>query len=357
MSERKLVTIERVVAVRPIEGADAIEAATVRGWTVVIKKGELAVGDLCLYFEIDSFLPIDDARFAFLASRGTKTLPADGQPGSAGPSASTDERVGHVLKTAKLRGVVSQGLIVPIAMFPELGDATALAASGEDLAPRLGVVKYEPPVPAQLTGQLLGEFPTQFAPKTDAERVQNLVGVYDALRAGARWIATEKVDGTSVTYIRDAGRLRICSRNFELAPEGTTQQQLAEAIGLLDLLQDGDAVQAELFGMGIQKNPLKIKGQRLAIFGIWRGHTPLPRAQWPAPLLALAAPLYDLTLPDTVAAAVAQADGIRSKIAADRLAEGIVWHAEGGETFDVLDGRSCFKVISNKWLLRADLAD
>ena len=325
---------------RPIEGADAIEAATVRGWTVVIKKGELAVGDLCLYFEIDAFLPVDDARFAFLAPRGTKTI---------------DGRVGHVLKTAKLRGVVSQGLVIPVANFPELGDAAALAASGDDLAARLGVVKYEPPIPAQLTGMLLGAFPTEFAPKTDAERVQNLVDVYDTLRTGARWVATEKVDGTSVTYIRDAGRLRICSRNFELVPEGTTQQHLAEAIGLLDLLQDGDAVQAELFGEGIQKNPLKIHGQRLAIFGILRGRTPLPRESWPAPLLALAAPRYDeLTLPDTVAEAIAQADGIRSKITAGRLAEGIVWHAASGETFAALDDRSCFKVISNKWLLRAD---
>jgi len=339
MAERKLVTVERVIAVRSIQGADAIEAVTVRGWTVVTRRGEFLPGDLCVYFELDSFLPTSDARFAFLGSRGDKSVGG---------------REGHVLRTIKLRGVYSQGLALPIAAFrAELGDAEALLQSGEDIAERLGVTKYEPPIPANLKGEIIGPFPTQFAPKTDAERVQNLVEVYALLRTGARWRATEKIDGSCVTFARDGGRLRICSRNLELVPEGTTQAKLAEEMGLLSLLTDGEAVQAEVFGAGIQKNPLNIRGQRLAVFALWRERCLVPRSSWPKALQEFAAPVYeDLTLPNTVAEAIAQVDGIQSQVNPSHLAEGIVWHTTEGETFDVLDGRGCFKAISNKWLLR-----
>lgn len=69
-------------------------------------------------------------------------------------------------------------------------------------------------------------------------------------------------------------------------------------------------------------------------------------------MLESAAPVLDVTLPDTVDEAVAQADGLKSVITPGRLAEGIVWHRTSGETFAVLDGRECFKAISNNYLLK-----
>ena len=90
---RRLVTVETVRDVRPIPDADAIEAVTVRGWTVVTRNGEFASGDPCLYIEIDACLPLDDPRFAFLTPRGSKMLP--------------DGRDVHRVKTAKLRGTYS----------------------------------------------------------------------------------------------------------------------------------------------------------------------------------------------------------------------------------------------------------
>lgn len=137
---RRLVTRERVSAVAAIPDADAIEAVAVRGWTVVAKKGEFTAGDECVYVEIDAALPLDDERFAFLAPRGTKTL-GDGK------------RV-HVLKTALLRGVYSQGLVLPIGQFPEV----IAASASEDLAALLGIEKYEPPIPAQMVGELAGQW-------------------------------------------------------------------------------------------------------------------------------------------------------------------------------------------------------
>jgi hypothetical protein len=87
------------------------------------------------------------------------------------------------------------------------------------LAALLGVEKWEPPLPANMGGAAIGAFPASLARKTEAERIQNLTEVFAKLRT-CTWVATEKIDGTSVTYINDQGTLRVCGRNWELA-EGT----------------------------------------------------------------------------------------------------------------------------------------
>ena len=76
MAERKLATIRRVAQVEPIENADFIEIIKVDGWQCVAKKGEFRAGDLCVYFEVDSFLPIE-ARYEFLRKSSYKKLPND----------------------------------------------------------------------------------------------------------------------------------------------------------------------------------------------------------------------------------------------------------------------------------------
>lgn len=94
--KRKLVSIQTIDDVQPIENADSIEVALVGGWNIVIRKGEFKKGDKAFYFEIDSMLPLEDKRFSFLESRGKKI-----QNGI----------LYHRLKTAKLRGQISQGLL------------------------------------------------------------------------------------------------------------------------------------------------------------------------------------------------------------------------------------------------------
>ena len=98
MTERKLATIRKIDDIGPIEGADAIEVATVGGWKVVIKKDEYQVGDLAIYCEIDSWIPTDLAPFL---SKGKEPRTYNGIKGEK-------------LKTAKLRGVCSQGLLLKL---------------------------------------------------------------------------------------------------------------------------------------------------------------------------------------------------------------------------------------------------
>ena len=93
--QRKLVTVRTIDAVNPIPDADAIEVATIGGWNVVVKKGEVKAGDKCVYFEIDSFLPTGNPAWQFLVDKQSRTF---------------EGVVGHRLRTVKLRGVTSQGL-------------------------------------------------------------------------------------------------------------------------------------------------------------------------------------------------------------------------------------------------------
>jgi len=93
---RKLAHVEKIVSIQPIDGADRIEVATVLGWQVVVKKDEFKVGDLCIYIEIDSVLPeIED--FEFLRDKKFR------------------------IKTQKLRGQISQGLILPLDALNNFG--------------------------------------------------------------------------------------------------------------------------------------------------------------------------------------------------------------------------------------------
>src|SRR5215475_5801984 len=92
--ERKLVSIQRIERIDPIDGADRIVKARVMGWDVVVKKGELGPGDPCVFFEIDSVLPAGQPWAEFMRPRGFR------------------------VKTARLRGVLSQGLALPLDILP-----------------------------------------------------------------------------------------------------------------------------------------------------------------------------------------------------------------------------------------------
>jgi RNA ligase (TIGR02306 family) len=347
---RKLVTLETVVEVRPIPDADAIEAIVIRGWVVVAKRGEFQVGDRCVYFEIDSALPLSDERFAFLGARGTNTTLSGTKV--------------HVLKTARLRGVYSQGLALPTALFPELANALnndsispqiepSESEEATDFAALLGVEKWEPPLPANMGGDAIGAFPTSLARKTDAERIQNLTEAFAKLRTYS-WIATEKIDGTSVTYLNDQGTLRVCGRNWELADGPNVYWEMANSLKLRERMEPGWVIQGEIYGEGVQANPLKVRGRHLVVFGMFNNRVPVPLAQWPSWVQELAPPTLDLALAtfESVDQLVAAIDGLKSTKSPERLAEGIVFHTANGEELPELDFRGCFKVISNKYLLK-----
>ena len=276
MEDRKLATIEVIKDLQPIENADFLERATIRGWNCVVKRGEFKVGDFCVFMEIDSFLPIRP-EFEFLRSGCYKKM-ADGNEGFR-------------IKTQKFRGQISQGICFPLDILPN--DVVSLLSLtdivGVEVTNALGVTKYDPPVPANLAGVAKGGFPS-FIKKTDEERLQNMEWVLSEYK-DEEFYVTEKIDGTSFTaYLKD-GLFGICSRNLDLCPpepfvpgmimcpdgierpkQENTHWKVARELQLEERMREfGEniALQGELIGEGIQKNRYGLKGQTVLFFNVF----------------------------------------------------------------------------------------
>jgi RNA ligase (TIGR02306 family) len=336
--ERKLASIKQITDIRPIEGADKIELASVGGWNVVVAKDvEHKVGDMVVYCEIDSFLPIRD-EFEFLRKSSYKKM---------------GDQEGFRLKTIRLRGQVSQGLILPMSVF---GDFGWTAYEGLDVTERLEIVKYEPPIPAELAGKVKGLFPS-FIPKTDEERVQNLTKEYEEWKHQSKhqFYVTEKLDGSSATYYVKDGEFGVCSRNLELLEtEGNTFWKVARDLKLEEKLRGigrNLCIQGELIGEGIQGNPYKIKGHTVRFFNVFdidsRTYYGLPMflATMQHGLKLETVPLLTnltMELPQTIDECLVFAEG-KSQLNSNAEREGVVIRS--------MDGTISFKAISNKFLL------
>lgn len=382
---RKLVTIRTIKELNPIPGADMIEVATVDGWKLVVKKGEFKVGDPCVYFEIDSFLPEADPRYAFIMKGGVREF---------------EGARGHKLRTVKLRGQISQGLALPVTAFPEiikeLGFNTQMpqeqiAAFREfhgldltaevvqmvtceiaNLAPQidtdfselLGIKKWEPQLPAELAGLVKGYFPSWIR-KTDQERCQNIVDEIFVGNMDEQYEVTIKLDGTSATFYHRDGEIGACSRNLELKicddNATNTYVRILMDSGLNTVLpQLGNiAVQGEIMGPGIQNNREGLKAAKFFVFDVYL----IDEARYMAPAERQA--LFDLLIdmgvnPNLVAhvpilahkANLYDTLGIVDVDDLLKFAEGksLVNPVREGLVFKRIDGGFSFKAISNLYL-------
>ena len=249
---RKLASIQTVKYTRPIPDADNIETIGVLGWECVSKKNEFKEGDKCVYFEIDSLLP-EIPEFEFL--RKSCWNPTFNK---------------FRLKTVKLRKQLSQGLALPLSMFPDLD-----LEVGTDVTELLGVEKYEPPIPAQIAGDVRSfAWPVG---KTDETRVQ-LDDEYKFIEklTGRPYYISLKLDGTSSTFLIDQDDVyHVCGRNYSYKEDPNhsfwiiSQRHNIEE-GLRQLKDEGThvAIQGEVCGPGIQKNPLGLKNVELFVFNV-----------------------------------------------------------------------------------------
>ena len=226
MHMRKLVTIQEIAEILPIEKADRIETVRVLGWYVVVKKGEFKVGDKVVYAEIDSKFP-EKEEFEFL------------------------ENSNYRVKTVRLRGQVSQGLCLPLDILPE-----GCYEVGDEVTELLGVTKYEAPIPAELRAKTKGRFPS-FLQETEETRVQLLQDRLTKFK-GVRTVITEKLDGFSSTFYFNEGEFGVCSRTLDLLEDDkNTYWQMARKYDIeskLRKLGRNIALQGETIGAGIKKN-------------------------------------------------------------------------------------------------------
>lgn len=328
--DRKLASIQKVIDVQPIPGADKIEVAKILGWSVVTKKDEYKPGDLCVYAEIDSIMP-DRAEFAFLKDRNFR------------------------IKTVKLRGQISQGIAFKLDVLPP---GTKIE-EGLDVTDMLGVTKYLPRIPAQLMGEAKGEFPS-FIPRTDEQRIQSAPGVLDRHKDRVFYV-TEKVDGSSMTAYLHEGIFGVCSRNLDLieSPENA-YWKIARELKLEEKLRAlgyDAAIQGELFGMGVQANRYRKEKAELGVFSIYdiSQRKFLDYAEFVAQCKEWqlqTVPMVDdsFVLNHTVDDLIKAAEG-NSKLNSQMPREGIVLRSLQ-ECRDPEIGRLSFKVINNQYLLK-----
>lgn len=261
----KLATFETITEILPIEGADRIEIARVQGWQSVIRKGDYKVGDGVIFVPIDTVLtPAEWNKHLWDKNDPTKPI-----------------RV----RTVKLRGAVSQGLIFPRSLVSaqEIWDHMDDPEEDVSLAGMLGVSKYEKPIPANLAGKVKGDFPTHLVSKTDEDNLKSNIEVLKELADADFVEATLKIDGTSATYIKELdGTFRVCSRNLELQDGENVYWQMAHKYNIQEHLRPGYSIQGEIAGPGIQGNPAGFSEVKLYLFNMTDLSTrkPINRLNW-----------------------------------------------------------------------------
>lgn len=382
--ERALAHVEKIEWIKPIEGADNIELIGVLGWVCVAKKGEFQTGDLAVYIEIDSKCPENDERFEFLANKKYKV---------------------KTMKLGKFK-VISQGLALPLSLFPELdgkniGDDVSkdlkityfseedvkrksnsidpnakfksMAARHKNLAKKKWfrwLMKRE--WGKKLLFFFLGkkrdnpkEFP-KWIVKTDETRIEN-APFY--LQNKNPWIKTEKLDGTSCTFAidrqkkgKDKFEFIVCSRNVRQADknqkcyhDSNIYWELADKYGIESVLtklaieNNYDRVVLQGEGVGdVQGNPYKFKENRLYVFNlIIEGNRVGTKemADFCDGNNLLHVPIIstEYYLPKTMEEMKLEADGY-SEINPKVRREGYVYRSQ--------DGQQSFKNVSREYLLK-----
>jgi len=291
---RQLATIQEITNLRKHPNADTLDLVDIKGWEVITKTGDFEDGDKCIFFEINSILPDYSPCFGFLSSRRYR------------------------IKTQKLRGIVSQGLCMPLSILDVMradkhlnGEVPELEI-GADLTEVLGVVKHDPEAQREsrqterrnpsknplvewlkqyawfrkfhfnVVGSHTKNFPW-FVRKTDETRVQNMQHFLRA-HIGEEFYYMEKLDGQSFTAAihkkKGFGILTkffgtdfyVCSRNLTLYTKSDSNWWnivIQEDIeNKLRGLSTNIAIQGEIVGEGIQKNKYKLKGIHLYVFNI-----------------------------------------------------------------------------------------
>ena len=338
MSERVMARVVRIDAINPIEGADQIEVAQIGGWKVVVKKGEYTADSLAVYCEIDSFIPHSIAPFLTKPGQFPKVY---------------NEVEGQRLRTIKLRGQISQGLLLSMSVRCSDGLVVgALFTEGDDVTDFLGIQKWEPPQEFR-AANAKGIFP-YFIPKTDQERIQNLSRSLEKWNAeNHQWQVTEKIDGSSMTVFYKDGEVGVCSRNLELKDDGTsTFWETAKSEGLVEkLIAVGKniALQGELIGGQIQGNAYKVDKFQFHLYDIFdidaqQYLTPKDVEGTALQLNIRHVPVleqfttFDVRMEDLIA----YAEG-KSVVGAKPEREGLVFKS-------LTEPGTSFKVVSNRWL-------
>lgn len=342
---RNLVSVQKIIDIQPIENADNILCASILGWKLVILKDEFKIGDKCAYFEVDSFLPIEE-KYEFLRKSSYRKNELVGE--------------GFRIKTQKLRGQISQGLALNL---NTLGLSEDLEI-GTDLTNILNVKKWEVPEKISNEGILIPQFPDGID-KTDETRIQTIPEILNEFK-GIKYYISTKIDGTSVTMYRKNGKFGICSHDNEIIEDENHKNSFWEYSRKIEINEklkeaniDNIAIQGEFAGCGIQKNRLNLKEFKWFVFTIKDLNTgkriDLPTMLNICKILNLeTVPIeeVDIDLPSkypNIESLLIRAQGLYSN---GSKKEGIVIRPVTPIHSNIINGDLSFKVLNNIFLLK-----
>lgn len=254
---RKLASIQRVWRLDSIPGADNIEIARVLGWTCVVRKGQFHLMDLAVYFEVDSFLPVRK-ELEFLRTSSYKRGDGMGE--------------GFKIREMKFKGQVSQGLLLPLSLFPEIPQHPA---AGDDVTALLGVRKWEEEEKVTIGGTILGPLPYD-VPRADEVRIQAQPELLDEFQGLDYYIST-KMNGSTHSVSLDEDGFHVTGHNYEYKNDGKSDfyrfiRKLGLEMKMRDFAYESGirelTVQGEFCGPGIQHNCLHLTKPEWYVFTV-----------------------------------------------------------------------------------------
>lgn len=324
-----------------------------KAWQCVDMRDKFKTGELAVYIPVDSVLPT-----ALVAELGI------------------EKYYSKRLKTVKLRGYFSQGLIAPLSILGP-GPTPGHGEDGLDVTLRLGITKYEEVIPVEMAG-IQRKADERFVKFTDIENFKNFPDVFTE---GEPVVVSEKIHGSNARFANIDGELFVGSHNTNLQPprnytrwerlkalfgaklpktnNGNLYWRAAEYIDAKDQILSGEQVFAEIYGAGIQDLSYDMLPGRfgVSIIGVIRDGKYLDDAElddycedrkfsrvpvvyrgpWKADLVALA--------------------GGTSTIAPSQIREGVVVTPAEEQFSERLGGRKIIKCISDEYLLRKDATE
>lgn len=271
------VTMELIESVRPADNSDNLDMVSLesKDYSFITQRGLYETGDAVVYFPVDSLLPMWIVEALGLEGKlAHGAVPTDGS-----------ERLRNRVKTIKLRGNLSQGVVCTPDILMEANKYLDKDIfKQDDLTADLGVTKYEPPVVASKHGNLV-QMPEMIS-VYDIEGAQNYPAIVQMLMQVPVYI-TEKIEGSNWWASLDAaGNFTVGQRNYAIEPTETgihdwwkVANTYAVEEALRDMWTDLNSLsgrqplqrltlRGEIIGPGIQGNYYKTADHDILLFDI-----------------------------------------------------------------------------------------
>lgn len=314
-----------------VPNADTLEVYKAFDWDVVAKQGQWKPGDLAAYVVPDSIVDTSRPEFSFLS-------PKD-KPGAK-------VRV----KVVRLRGVYSQGLLIP---------APAGAVEGDDVAGLLGIERYDPAEPVSTSGDAESA-PPGSPPVYDVESFRRYS---ELLVPGEMVVVTEKIHGANGRWTWRAGRLWCGSKtNWKRQDPKSAWWKVADKYPqLVEFLKkfEGMVVYGEVYGASVQDMKYGKSSVDIAVFDMMKPDGEFASIDLFLPVekhlgIPLAPILYRGPYdPETIKAL---AEGPSTVPGADHVRKGCVVRPLA-ERVHPRYGRTVLKVVGNGYLSRKEKDD